>query len=112
MVQEICPICKLPLKPENGKDNSFHNNYHCSKCKIRYTVPYKGGLMKIGAEPSADFLFLVSLPLHLSCPPILVELFQFRPDNCFAGLGAVPAQNTFFDLLFDLRNFFVVLFNA
>jgi hypothetical protein len=101
MVKENCPNCGITLvpisPPENLKD--FPDEvFECSKCHKHYRIPYKGQIIKIGAEPSAD-LFVSSslfskkpeLSLHFSRSPIFIKLFQFCTDYCFADLGTVSA---------------------
>lgn len=82
MLKDDCPRCKIPLVPEIGEDKSFHNIYSCPRCRTRYAEPYKGSLLKIGpANARPIFLF------HFSCPVILIKLFQFCANNCFAGFS-------------------------
>ena len=88
MIKEDCLKCETPLVPmvppkELGefKDEFFE----CPHCHAHYRIPFKGEIIKIGAEQSAPILFVFLF--YFSSPVILIKLFQFCANNCFAGFS-------------------------
>jgi uncharacterized protein with PIN domain len=49
MIEEKCPDCGILLKKvKDGNPLHSHNLYRCPGCKIKYRIPYKGKLIKVG----------------------------------------------------------------